>query len=366
MTNMKRVLFIDRDGTILVEPADEQVDSLDKMVFVPGVISNLARIAKKNAFELVMVTNQDGLGTKAFPENTFWPVHNLMLKILESEGVVFDDILIDRTFPQDKAPTRKPQTGLLSKYLSGDYDLSKSYVIGDRKTDLELAKNLGAKAILIGKKKYADAEICTTSWEDIYTHLFFPPRSAKINRKTNETNIEIAVNLDGTGAAKIQSGFGFLDHMLELLAKHSLIDIHAKISGDLHVDEHHTVEDTAIVLGNAINNALGDKRGIERYGFLLPMDESHAYAAIDFSGRPELTWKVKFRREKIGDMPTELFYHFFKSFCDHARCTLLIKAKGKNEHHKIEAIFKAVAKSIKNAVRRDPESGQIPSTKGSL
>ena len=336
------------------------------MAFVPGAISNLARIAKKKAFDLIMVTNQDGLGTKSFPENTFWPVHNLMLKILESEGVLFDEILIDRSFPEDNVPTRKPRTGLLTNYISGNYDLSKSYVIGDRKTDLELAKNLGAKAILISRKNLTDADICTTSWGDIYTHLFFPPRSAKISRKTNETNIEISINLDGTGTAKIKSGLGFLDHMLELLAKHSSIDIHAKISGDLHVDEHHTVEDTAIVLGNAINDALGDKTGIDRYGFLLPMDESHAYAAIDFSGRPELTWKVKFHRELIGNMPTELFYHFFKSFCDHARCTLLIKAKGKNEHHKIEAIFKAVAKSIKNAVRRDPDSGQIPSTKGSL
>ncbi len=256
---MKRALFIDRDGTILIEPADEQIDSLDKMAFVPGAISNLARIAKKKIFELVMVTNQDGLGTKSFPENSFWPVHNLMLKILESEGVLFDEILIDRSFPEDNAPTRKPRTGLLTNYISGNYDLSKSYVIGDRKTDLELAKNLGAKAILISKKNLTDADICTTSWEDIYTHLFFPPRSAKISRKTNETNIEIAINLDGTGTAKIQSGFGFLDHMLELLAKHSSIDINAKISGGLHVDEHHTVEDTAIVLGNAINDALGDK-----------------------------------------------------------------------------------------------------------
>jgi imidazoleglycerol-phosphate dehydratase / histidinol-phosphatase len=363
---MKRVLFIDRDGTIIVEPADEQIDSFDKMEFLPGVISYLSRIAKKNAFELVMVTNQDGLGTKSFPEDTFWPVQNLMLKILQNEGIVFDEILIDRSFPKDNAPTRKPRTGLLSKYMTGNYDLENSYVIGDRESDIQLAKNLGAKSILISDKDDPTAELVTSSWEDIYQHLFYPPRIASVTRKTNETKIELSVNIDGTGNSKIKSGLGFLDHMLELLARHSLIDIKAKINGDLHVDEHHTVEDTAIVLGEAINKALGDKRGIDRYGFLLPMDESHAYAAIDFSGRPELTWKVEFRREMVGNMPTELFYHFFKSFCDHARCTLLVKAKGKNEHHKIEAIFKAVAKSIKNAVKQDPDSDQIPSTKGAL
>jgi imidazoleglycerol-phosphate dehydratase/histidinol-phosphatase len=363
---MKRVLFIDRDGTIILEPADEQVDSFDKMEFLPGVISHLSRIAKKKAFELVMVTNQDGLGTKSFPEENFWPVHNLMLKILQNEGIVFDEILIDRSFPKDNAPTRKPQTDLLTKYMTGYYDLENSYVIGDRETDLEFAKNLGAKSILISDKVKTKAGLVTTSWEDIYRHLFFPQRIASVTRKTNETKIELFINLDGTGNAKIKSGLGFLDHMLDLLARHSSIDMKAKIDGDLHVDEHHTVEDTAIVLGEAINKALGDKRGIDRYGFLLPMDESHAYAAIDFSGRPELTWKVKFNREFVGKMPTELFYHFFKSFCDHARRTLLVKAKGENEHHKIEAIFKAVAKSIKYAVKRDPDSDQIPSTKGAL
>ena len=363
---MKRVLFIDRDGTIIVEPPDEQIDSFDKMEFLPGVISHLSHIAKKNAFELVMVTNQDGLGTNSFPENTFWPVHNLMLKILQNEGIVFDEILIDRSFPEDNALTRKPQTGLLTKYMTGNYDLENSYVIGDRQTDIDLAKNLGAKSILISNKVNTKAELVTDSWEDIYRHLFFPQRIASVIRKTNETKIELFINLDGAGKAKIKSGLGFLDHMLDLLARHSSIDIKAKINGDLHVDEHHTVEDTAIVLGEAIGKALGDKRGIYRYGFLLPMDESHAYAAIDFSGRPELTWKVKFNREFVGEMPTELFYHFFKSFCDHARCTLLVKAKGENEHHKIEAIFKAVARSIKYAVKRDPGSDQIPSTKGAL
>ncbi len=363
---MKRVLFIDRDGTILIEPEDEQIDSFDKMEFVPGAISNLARIAQKNVFELVLITNQDGLGTKSFPEDTFWPVQNLMLKILENESVQFDEILIDRSFPKDNAPTRKPRTGLLQKYFSDQYDLGNSYVIGDRITDIKLAKNLGANAIYLNKKNHAEAGFCTNSWDDIYMHLFYPPRIANTKRTTKETNIEVTVNLDGTGKCNLSSGLGFLDHMLDLLAKHSSIDIQSKIQGDLHVDEHHTVEDTAIVLGQAIHDALGNKRGIDRYGFLLPMDESHAYASIDFSGRPELTWKVKFKREKIGDMPTELFYHFFKSFCDHAKCTLLIKAKGKNEHHKIEAVFKAVAKSIKQAIKRDPGSDHIPSTKGSL
>jgi imidazoleglycerol-phosphate dehydratase/histidinol-phosphatase len=363
---MKRVLFIDRDGTILVEPPDEQIDSFDKLEFLPGVISYLSRIANKKTFELVMITNQDGLGTGSFPEETFWPVHNLMLKILRNEKIVFDEIFIDRSFPEDNAPTRKPKTGLLTKYLTGNYDLANSYVIGDRQTDIELANNLGAKSILISNKNNKQAELVTNSWEDIYRHLFFPQRIASVIRNTSETKIELSVNLDGTGNAIIKSGLGFLDHMLDLLAKHSSIDIKATIDGDLHVDEHHTVEDVAIALGDAINKALADKRGIDRYGFLLPMDESHAYAAIDFSGRPELTWKVKFNREFIGKMPTELFYHFFKSFCDHARCTLLIKAKGENEHHKIEAIFKAVAKSIKYAVKRDPGSDQIPSTKGAL
>ncbi len=363
---MKRVLFIDRDGTILIEPPDEQIDSFDKMTFLPDVISNLARIARKNVFEFVMVTNQDGLGTASFPEDSFWPVHNLMLRVLQNEGIRFDEIFIDRSLPGDNAPTRKPGTGMLTKYLSGQYDLQNSYVIGDRNSDIKLAQNLGAKAILISKKKHPDADFCSTSWNEIYDHIFFPPRTSEVKRVTGETNIHVKVNLDGTGKARVSSGIGFLDHMLELLAKHALIDITAKISGDLDIDEHHTVEDTAIVLGQAINKALGEKRGIDRYGFLLPMDESYAYAAIDFSGRPELNWKAKFKRELIGKMPTELFYHFFKSFCDHARCTLLIKARGKNEHHKIEAIFKVVAKSIKAAIRRDPESDHIPSTKGSL
>jgi imidazoleglycerol-phosphate dehydratase/histidinol-phosphatase len=363
---MKRVLFIDRDGTIIVEPEDEQIDSYNKLSFLPGVLSNLARIAKKGVFELVMVTNQDGLGTKSFPEDTFWPVHNLMLDILKSEGIIFNDILIDRSFPSDNAPTRKPKTGMLKKYMDGDYDLENSYVIGDRESDVQLARNMGMNAIMIGNKKNSDAALTTKCWEDIFHFLFFPIRSAKVQRQTKETQIDITINMDGSGKAHIKSGLGFLDHMLDLFAKHASIDIDAKISGDLHVDEHHTVEDTAIVLGQAMHKALGDKRGINRYGFLLPMDESHAYAAIDFSGRPELNWKVKFRREKIGEMPTELFYHFFKSFCDHAQCNLLIKAKGKNEHHKIEAIFKAVARAIKNAVKIDPDSDQIPSTKGSL
>jgi imidazoleglycerol-phosphate dehydratase/histidinol-phosphatase len=363
---MKRVLFIDRDGTILFEPPDEQIDSFEKMNFLPGVLSNLAKIAKRNEYELVMVTNQDGLGTKSFPEDTFWPVQKLMLKILESEGIYFKDIIIDRTLPSENALTRKPGTGLLKKYFSKKYDLPNSVVIGDRQSDIQLAENLGSQSICLTKEKNCTADFCTESWEEIYKYLFFPPRGAEIERITNETNIKIRVNLDGSGKSDIQSGFGFLDHMLDLFARHSSIDIIARIKGDLHVDEHHTIEDTAIVLGNAINKALKDKRGIERYGFLLPMDESYAYAAIDFSGRSNLTWKVKFRREKLGTMPTEMFYHFFKSFCDHACCSLLVKAKGKNEHHKIEAVFKAVAKAIKKAIQRDPDSQQIPSTKGLL
>jgi imidazoleglycerol-phosphate dehydratase/histidinol-phosphatase len=361
---MKKVLFIDRDGTILQEPEDEQVDSFEKMEFLPGSISNLKKIASELDYELVMVTNQDGLGTNSFPEDTFWPVQNKMLNILSGEGVRFADILIDRSFPKDNLSTRKPETGLLKKYMNGKYDLANSYVIGDRKTDVQLAKNLQSKAILISNKKDKDADLTTNSWDEIYNFLKYPPRVQTVERTTKETSIQMEINLDGRGKSKVKSGIGFFDHMLELFAKHSGCDLTVKIKGDLHVDEHHMVEDTAIVLGEAINKALGDKRGIERYGFLLPMDESLAQVAIDFSGRGEFVWKAKFKREKVGEMPTELFYHFFKSFSDSARCNLHISVKGENEHHKIEAIFKAFARAIKMAVRRDPESDDIPSSKG--
>ena len=363
---MKRILFIDRDGTILVEPEDEQIDSFAKMEFLPGVLTNLAKIAATSRFELVMVSNQDGLGTKSFPEDTFWPVQNLMLKILQSEGIQFSDIIIDKTMPHENSPTRKPGIALLKKYTRGKFDLSGSYVVGDRQSDVELAENLGTKSIFIDRKESDRATFTARNWSEIYRYLCFPDRVSEVYRKTGETDIKVILNLDGSGKADIKSGLGFLDHMLDLFAKHSGIDIKAKISGDLHVDEHHTVEDVAIVLGEAIKEALGDKKGLNRYGFLLAMDESHARATIDFSGRPNLVWKVKFKRELVGKMPTELFYHFFKSFCDHAGCTLYIKARGKNEHHKIEAIFKAVAKSIRTAIIRDPESEAIPSTKGVL
>ncbi|HES59058.1 MAG: bifunctional histidinol-phosphatase/imidazoleglycerol-phosphate dehydratase HisB [Calditrichaceae bacterium] len=360
---MKKVLFIDRDGTILQEPEDEQVDSFEKMEFLPGVISNLKKIASELDYDLVMVTNQDGLGTNSFPENTFWPVQNKMLSILSGEGIKFTDILIDRSFPEDNLPTRKPGTGMLKKYMNGKYDLANSYVIGDRKTDVQLAQNLQCKAILISNKKNKEADFTTDSWDEIYNYLKYPPRIQTVERTTKETSIRMEINLDGQGKSKVKSGIGFFDHMLELFAKHSGCDLAVNITGDLHVDEHHMVEDTAIVLGEAINKALGDKRGIERYGFVLPMDESLALVALDFSGRGEFVWKAKFKREKVGEMPTELFYHFFKSFSDNARCNLHIRVKGKNEHHKIEAIFKAFARAIKMAVRRDPKSDQIPSSK---
>lgn len=363
---MKKVLFIDRDGTILIEPPDKQVDSLEKVEFYPGVIVNLHRIANELDFELVMVSNQDGLGTDSFPREKFWLVQNKMLKTLENEGISFHDILIDRSFPVENAPTRKPGIDLLTRYIEGDYDLKNSFVIGDRLTDLQLAKNLGAKAILIGEKPNKDAELTTTDWQEIYDFLRFPDRIAEVSRCTNETKISIQLNLDGSGKAQIETGIGFFNHMLELFAEHSQVDIILKVKGDLEIDEHHTIEDTAIVLGEALRTALGNKEGIERYGFLLPMDESLAEVAIDFSGRAELVWNSDFKREKIGDMPTELFYHFFKSFADCAGCSLHIKVDGVNEHHKIEAIFKAVARSIRMAVQRSRSSHRIPSTKGVL
>jgi imidazoleglycerol-phosphate dehydratase/histidinol-phosphatase len=366
MDNMKKVLFIDRDGTILIEPADEQIDSFKKMAFFPGVISALHKIATETEYELVMVSNQDGLGTVSFPTKTFQPVHDLMLKILAGEGIVFSNIHIDPTLPVQKAPTRKPGIAMLGKYLDGDYDLTRSFVIGDRLSDIKLAKNLGCQAIYITAKPHKYAILTTMDWEEIYQFLVNRPRQAEVHRKTKETEIRIFLNLDGKGKAKIKSRLGFLNHMLELFSKHSGIDIKADITGDLQVDEHHTIEDTAIVLGKAMDQALGKKLKIKRYGFLLPMDDARAEVAIDFSGRPYLVWKVKFKTKKVGDFPTDLFEHFFKSFCDHARCNLYINAKGKNDHHKIEAIFKSLARAIKNAVERSSAETGIPSTKGTL
>jgi imidazoleglycerol-phosphate dehydratase/histidinol-phosphatase len=378
MEKPKRILFIDRDGTIIKEPPiDYQVDSLEKLEFYPGVMVNLARIVRHLDFQLVMVTNQDGLGTPSFPEETFWPAHNKMLETLKGEGIQFSAIHIDRSFPEDNAPTRKPRTGMLKDYLSGNYDLDNSFVIGDRLTDVELAKNMGCKAILMKKPEEAIplleeqnlknyCVLCSTRWEEIADYLFTKERQVTVERNTSETKIKVTLNLDGSGSCDISTGLGFFDHMLEQIGRHSGCDLQIKVTGDLHVDEHHTIEDTALALGEALKKALGDKRGIERYGFSLPMDDCMAHVAIDFGGRPWLVWKAKFKREKVGDLPTEMFYHFFKSLADAAAANIYIKAKGKNEHHKIEAIFKALARAIKAAIRKDPLSRQLPSTKGFL
>lgn len=363
---MQKLLFIDRDGTILYEPPNEQIDSFEKMAFRPGVITALAKIAKYTDYRLVMVTNQDGLGTLSFPEKKFWPVQNLMIEILKGEGVIFDAIHIDHSFPQDKTKTRKPGTGMLKQYMDGSYDLKNSYVIGDRKSDIELAKNLGSGMIYIGMEKAKSVSMATSDWGKIYRFLRFPDRRATVSRKTKETEISLQINLDGAGTFDLTTGIGFFDHMLELLVRNASLDLTGQITGDLQVDEHHTVEDTAIVLGQAIFEALGSKKNIQRYGFLLPMDESRAEVAIDFSGRNELVWRVKFKRSMIGKMPSELFRHFFKSFTDHARCNLYVKARGKNEHHKIEAVFKAVGRVIRQAALRDEKIGSVPSTKGVL
>ncbi len=367
---MKKVLFIDRDGTIIIEPkTDFQIDSLEKLEFLPKAIVNLHKIATELDYELVMVTNQDGLGTDSFPEDTFWPAHNKMMKTLEGEGIYFAAIHIDRSFEHEGLATRKPGIGMLSQYLTDEYDLANSYVVGDRLTDVKLAHNLGAKAILLAEAAPADLEVALTTfdWEEIYRFLKLPARTASVTRTTHETDIQIELNLDGTGKARIATGLGFFDHMLEQVAKHSGADLSIQVKGDLHIDEHHTIEDTALALGEAFAKAIGDKRGINRYGFLLPMDETLAQVALDFSGRNWLMWEAEFKREKIGDMPTEMFYHFFKSFTDTARCNLNIKVEGDNEHHKIEAIFKAFAKSIKMAVTRDINQLQsLPSTKGVL
>lgn len=373
---MKRALFIDRDGTLIIEPADEQIDSLEKLEFLPKVFRNMHFIAKNLGYELVMVTNQDGLGTDSFPEDTFWPAHNKMLKALENEGVVFDDILIDRSFPQDNAPTRKPRTGLLGKYMDGSYDLANSFVIGDRLTDIELAKNLGAKGILLNDGSLNEqlqekglAENCTlitNDWDDIYAKVAAPERTAWVERNTKETQILVELNLDGTGKGKISTGLGFFDHMLDQIARHSGVDLAVQVNGDLEVDEHHTIEDTGLALGEAFKLALGDKRGVERYGYCLPMDDCLAQVAIDFGGRPWIVWDAEFKREKVGDMPTEMFFHFFKSFSDTSLSNLNIKAEGQNEHHKIEGIFKALARALKMAIKKDVFNFELPSTKGAL
>ena len=374
---MKKVLFIDRDGTLALEPENYQLDALDKLVFYPAVFQYLGRIAKELDYVLVMVTNQDGLGTDSFPEDTFWPTHDFMMTALKNEGINFSEVLIDKSLPADNAPTRKPKTGMLSAYLNNaDYDLENSFVIGDRVTDMELAANLGAKGILLqNDARMATAipnaltdtiALKTTAWSEVYTLLKAGGRRISHERKTKETSIEIDLNLDGTGESSIDTGIAFFDHMLDQLARHGGVDLKLTTKGDLEIDEHHTIEDTAIALGEAFGKALGDKLGIERYGFCLPMDDCLAQVSLDFGGRAWLMWNAKFKRELIGKMPTEMFFHFFKSFADGAKANLNIKAEGHNEHHKIEAIFKAFAKAIRAAIKRDAEKLVLPSTKGQL
>ena len=375
---MKKILFIDRDGTLALEPENYQLDSFDKLIFYPGVFNSLGKISRELDFELVMVTNQDGLGTPSFPENTFWPTHRFMLKCFENEEIIFDDIYIDKSLPSDNAPTRKPGIGLLKKYINNkNYDLENSYVIGDRLTDMELALNLGAKGIFISNdEKLVEMEISenlnnsislkTTKWNDIYSFLKLKQRVVTKKRVTNETKINLNLNLDGNGESDINTGIAFFDHMLNQIARHGNMDIKLSVHGDLEVDEHHTIEDTAIILGEAFYSALGEKIGIERYGFSLPMDDCLAQVSIDFGGRNWLVWEADFKREMIGKMPTEMFMHFFKSFSDGAKANINIKAEGSNEHHKIEAIFKAFAKAIKFAIKRDPNKMILPTTKGSL
>ncbi|THH39471.1 bifunctional histidinol-phosphatase/imidazoleglycerol-phosphate dehydratase HisB [Neolewinella litorea] len=378
----QKLLFLDRDGTLILEPDDYQVDSVDKVNFYPGIFRWLGRIVRELDYRLVMITNQDGLGTEAYPETTFWPAHKLMRRALAAEGIEFIEELIDRTYARDNAPTRKPNTGLVDKYLQDDrYDIANSYVVGDRLTDMQLAKNMGARGFWLandpelGNEELSDDPLAglhetialrTTDWEDIYRHLRLENRTASVRRTTKETDIHITLDLDGTGKTEIDTGLGFFDHMLDQLGRHSGCDLTIRVKGDLDIDEHHTIEDTAIALGEVFGKALGDKLGIERYGFYLPMDDALAQVGIDFGGRPWLVWDCEYRREKIGDMPTEMFFHFFKSFTDGARCNLNIKVEGDNEHHKIEATFKAFAKSIKMAKRRDVDNMRLPSTKGVL
>ena len=376
---MKKVLFIDRDGTLIVEPNDFQLDTFNKLVFYPGVFQYLGNISRDLDYELIMVTNQDGLGTENFPESDFWPTQKFLIKTFKNEGIIFKEVFIDRTFPEDNAPTRKPGTALLESYINNtNYDLKNSFVIGDRLTDMQLAKNLGCKGVFIdnnpalGAEEVSDKDLDSTivlktkSWEFIYRHLLMRDRAVSFERKTSETVVYIEINLDGRGESKVETGLAFFDHMLDQFSKHGGIDLSLKTVGDLDIDEHHTIEDTAIALGEAISVALGDKKGIERYGFTLPMDDSLAEVSIDFGGRSWLVWEADFRREMVGKMPTEMFYHFFKSFADSAKANLNIKAKGDNEHHKIEAIFKAFAKSIKMAIKKDVEKMILPSTKGTL
>lgn len=377
----QKILFIDRDGTLVLEPENYQLDSLDKLEFYPKVFQYLSKIAAELDYELVVVTNQDGLGTASFPEDTFWPTQNFIMKAFENENISFKKVYIDKSFPQDQAPTRKPRTGMLTEYINNPlYDVAHSFVIGDRLTDVELAKNLGSKAIFINNdvtlgssEIVADSAdlkntiaLTTTDWKTIYEFLKLENRVATISRKTNETDIFISLNLDGTGKSNINTGLAFFDHMLDQIARHGQMDLEIAVKGDLEVDEHHTIEDTAIALGEVFAKALGNKLGIERYGFYLPMDDCLAQVAIDFGGRNWLVWEAEFKREKIGEMPTEMFFHFFKSFSDGAKANLNIKAEGTNEHHKIEAIFKSFAKAIKAAVKRDAEKMILPSTKGML
>ena len=354
---MKKILFIDRDGTILREPEDEQIDSFEKFQFVPGAISTLRFLRRHTDYLFVLVSNQDGLGTPSYPESDFWPTHNLMLEVLHSEGVEFDSQHIDRSFPEDNLPTRKPGTAMLTPYLDGAFDLANSYVIGDRESDAQLAHNLGCKSLILSP---------AVDWAKVCEIVYAGERTAEVSRTTRETDIQVCVNLDGNGKADIHTGLGFFDHMLEQIAKHGNIDLTVKCQGDLHVDEHHTIEDTALALGECLARALGDKRGIERYGYCLPMDDCLCQVALDFGGRPWLVWDAEFHRERIGEMPTEMFLHFFKSLSDAARMNLNIKATGDNEHHKIEGIFKALARALKMAVRRDIEHMQLPSSKGIL
>ncbi|MDC8004380.1 bifunctional histidinol-phosphatase/imidazoleglycerol-phosphate dehydratase HisB [Aureisphaera galaxeae] len=376
----QKVLFIDRDGTLIKETIDEQIDAFEKLIFYPKVFAWLSKIASELDYELVMITNQDGLGTEVFPEETFWPVHNFILSTFENEGVCFNKVFLDRTFPHENAPTRKPGTGLLTDYFSDTYDLANSFVIGDRLTDMELAKNLGSKGIFINDKTELGTSEITVNradldayialenndWEEIYRFLKLRDRTASLERNTNETQIAIQLNLDGTGKSDIDTGIAFFDHMLDQLARHGQMDLEIKVNGDLEVDEHHTIEDTAIALGETFHKAVGNKLGMERYGFCLPMDDCLAQVTIDFGGRNWLVWEAEFKREMVGKMPTEMFFHFFKSFSDGAKANLNIKAEGTNEHHKIEAIFKAWAKAIKSAVKRDTEKMILPSTKGVL
>ena len=374
---MKKALFIDRDGTLIKEPpVDYQVDSLEKLEFMPGVFRNLHKLRHFTDFELVVVSNQDGMGTEAFPEADFRAPHEKFLEAFRNEGVEFDALHMDPSLPEENSPNRKPRTGMLTSYLEGGYDLENSFVIGDRTTDMELAQNLGARGILIGGEEVsseaeadelaANADVICKDWDQVYRYIRSQQRSATVLRSTNETKIFVRLSLDGEGHTQISTGLGFLDHMLDQIGRHGGLDLEVEVKGDLHVDEHHTIEDTAIALGEAFLQALGNKRGIERYAFVLPMDDSLASVAIDFGGRPWIVWNAEFKREKIGDMPTEMFFHFFKSFSDAAKCNLNMEVKGDNEHHMIEGLFKAFARAVGKAVKLDPESMQLPSTKGML